>query len=369
MIARCILFVMILVFAGAAQAADFRVSFINPGGNDGFWGEVSRTMTAAADDLNIDLEILNADRQPYGMEMVLKQRLEKGDLPDYFILVNEYQSAARLLHLLDGTSSKVLFLLNTLTRTQRSLLEARGIDLRRVIASIAPDNENAGYEMALSLIEKRRGMRAGEKKIRLLALTGDTSTPSGLLRETGMQRAVAENPDVELLHAIPVDWNEEVAFARTKDVLARTQVDAIWGATDAIAFGARKAAVERGLTAGEDVLFAGLNWSKRAMEAIARREMTMSHGGDVFAGAWAIVLLRDHFFRTSKGEVYVDVRFKMSPITPANVDDYLEHLGDGNWRKIDFGRFCKTRTGRSNYDFSAAAILRAADAGDAKRSQ
>ncbi|MBG6205054.1 ABC-type sugar transport system substrate-binding protein [Labrenzia sp. EL_13] len=360
MVVRFLLFMVFWIFTSVAYAADFRVTFINPGGSSGFWGEVSKTMSAAAADLNIDLEILNADRQPYGMEERLQLRLEQGNLPDYFILVNEYQAAARLVQLLDGKPSKVLFLLNNLTRKQKAILELRNIDLRKIIASVVPDNETAGYEMAFSLFENERLLHPDRKKIRLLALTGDTSTPAGLLRETGMQRAVADNSDVDLIHAIPVNWNEETAYARARDVLARTPVDIVWSANDAIAFGARKAVEETGLKAGADVLFAGLNWSKRAMDAIQRREMTMSHGGHFFAGAWAIVMLRDHFYRISAGEIYVDVRFKMSPITADNVALYLENLGDGNWDKIDFSRFCKTRNGRSNYDFSATAILEAA---------
>ncbi|WP_299816065.1 ABC transporter substrate-binding protein [uncultured Roseibium sp.] len=348
-----------LTFAGVAQSADFRVTFINPGSETGFWGDVSRTMTAAAADLNVELEILHADRQPYIMEALLKKRLEDGDLPDYFVLVNENQSAARLLQLLDGKSSKVLFLLNKLTPKQKSNLEKHNIDLSNIVASIIPDNENAGYEMALSLIERARKSKPQGKPIRLLALTGDTATPAGLHRETGMLRAVADNPDVKLLHAIPADWNETIAYKRAGNVFTRTQVDVVWAANDDIAFGAQKAALEAGLSPGEVIFFAGLNWSSRGMEAVRDHSLTMTHGGHFFAGAWSMVMLRDHFFKNIEGEAFVDVLFKMSPITSENVDLYLANLGDNNWEKIDFRQFCKTINGRSHYDFSAAAILEA----------
>ncbi|MCK7612889.1 ABC transporter substrate-binding protein [Roseibium sediminicola] len=344
----------------AVQAADFRVTFINPGDDTGFWGEVAKTMSAAARDLNADLEILNANRRPYAMEELLSHRLERGDLPDYFILVNENQAAARLMQLMEGHPSKVLFLLNKLTPNQKTNLERRNIDLRSIVASIVPDNETAGYDMATSLIEKARRSGSFKGKIRLLALTGDTNTPAGLQRELGMLRAVADHSDVKLVHAIPVDWSEELAYQRTRDVLARTRVDIVWGASDDLALGAQKAAREAGLVAGKNIFFAGLNWSKRGMDAVATDGMTMSHGGHFFAGAWSMVMLRDHFFKSVKGEVFVDVLFKMSPITMDNVEVYLTHLGDGDWDKIDFTRFCKSRTGRSHYDFSAEAILEAA---------
>ncbi|MFC6657820.1 hypothetical protein ACFQEX_21290 [Roseibium salinum] len=139
------------MFAGAVHAADFRVTFINPGGESGFWGEVSKTMAAAAADLDVELEILYADRQLYRMEALLQQRLDQGDLPDYFILVNENQAAARLLQLLDGKPSKIFFLLNKLTAKQMMMLERRNITMDNIVASIIPDNEIAGYDMAQSL--------------------------------------------------------------------------------------------------------------------------------------------------------------------------------------------------------------------------
>lgn len=360
MIVRLLCIVWLLVASSAAQAADFRVTFINPGDETGFWGEVTRTMSAAASDLNVDLEVLNANRQPYAMEELLSQRLEQGNLPEYFILVNEHQSAARLMQMMEGHPSKVLFLLNKLTPNQKTILERRNIDLRSIVASIVPDDENAGYEMADALFAEARRKGTEKGKIRLLALTGDTSTPAGALREMGMLRAVAGNADVELVHSIPADWDETVAYQRTRDVLKRTRVDVVWSASDDMAFGARRATDELGLAPGEDIFFAGLGWSRRGMDGVQNMEMSLTHGGEFFAGAWSIVMLRDHFHKSVKGEVFVDVLFKMSPITLDNVEIYLNHLGDGNWDKIDFTRFCKSRTGRSHYDFSAEAILEAA---------
>ncbi len=349
-----------LLFAVSAHAGEFRVVFLSPGGETGFWGDVAKTMSAAAQDFDVDLEILYADRKPYAMEEMLHERLGRGDHPDYFVLVNENQAGARLVQQMAGTSSKVIFMLNKLTMKQREILERRGFDLTKIIAGIEPDNETAGYEMAQSLFERARQLDPERGEIRLLALTGDTSTPAGLNRELGMQRAVADNPDVRLVHAIPVAWNETTAYRRTREVLKRGQLDVIWGANDDIALGARKAAMEAGLVPGKDILFSGLNWSARGMNAVRDGTMTMTHGGHFFAGAWSMVLLRDHFHKTVRGEMFVDVLFKMSPITIDNVNLYLERLGDGNWERIDFSTFSKSGSDHNHYDFSAGTILQAA---------
>ncbi|MDN3720698.1 hypothetical protein QW131_19210 [Roseibium salinum] len=140
------------MFAGAVHAADFRVTFINPGGESGFWGEVSKTMAAAAADLDVELEILYADRQLYRMEALLQQRLDQGDLPDYFILVNEKSGGRAAASTARRQAQQdLLFLLNKLTAKQMMMLERRNITMDNIVASIIPDNEIAGYDMAQSL--------------------------------------------------------------------------------------------------------------------------------------------------------------------------------------------------------------------------
>lgn len=86
----------------------------------------------------------------------------------------------------------------------------------------------------------------------------------------------------------------------------------------------------------------------------------MFHGGHFLAGAWAIVILNDHFKGAATDRAPMDVHCKMSPIKSDNVDLYLERLGDRNWDTIDFASFSKSATGSSDYDFSATAVLEAA---------
>lgn len=347
-----------VAMSGYVQAGETRVTFINPGGTQSFWGDVSQTMTAAAADLNIDLEILNADRRPYYMEELLKVRLEQGDLPEYVILVNELQEGARLIKMLEGHPIKVIFLLNGLTRTQLETLDETA--KKPIIGSIIPNNEQAGYEMAVSLVSHSRALMPDKERLRLLALTGDDSTPAALDRQSGMERAIAEYGDVDLIAAVPVNWSGETAYDRTRAFLGRTQIDMIWGANDDIALGASRAAVERGLEPGKNIALAGLNWSKPAMDAVRRGYLTMTHGGHFFAGAWVMVMLYDHHHNAADTTATNDVVFEMSAITPANVDLFLERLGDKDWDKIAFSRFSRVNTGLPLYDFSAEAILEAA---------
>ncbi|MBO6509516.1 MAG: hypothetical protein JJ979_13765 [Roseibium sp.] len=87
--------------------------------------------------------------------------------------------------------------------------------------------------------------------------------------------------------------------------------------------------------------------------------MTLSHGGHYFAGAWAVVLLRDYVDGSDFADASPDVHFDMSAVDESNVDEFLSKLGGDGWGSIDFSGFSKSRGGVAKYDFSARAILNA----------
>jgi ABC-type sugar transport system substrate-binding protein len=231
-----------------------------------------------------------------------------------------------------------------------------GPDSARLIGSIVPDNEIAGYEMALSLIEAARGAGLDDNGIQMLALLGDAATPAALARQAGLERALSDNGGVTLVRALPVMWDQATAQERTAKTLQRHRLDAVWSANDQIALGAQVAALDAGERIGETIFFAGLNWSREGLEAVRDGRMTMTHGGHFFAGAWSMVMLRD----IEDGRLVEDrhVSFPMSAIGPDAVEDFLAVFGTRDWRSIDFARFRLQDAGGS-YDFSAGAILSA----------
>ncbi len=348
-----------LLGVGPAFAdASVSVTFINPGGASAFWGDVSATMAAAAEDLDIDLEVIHTDRDRIKMVEASRTLAARTDLPDYVILVNELQQAPVMLEALQPTGVPVFVLLNRMTPDQREAFVASGGDLSRIVASIVPDNEIAGYEMAMSVISAARSRGLDEDGLHLLALLGDTATPAALAREAGMMRALEENPDVTLVRAFPVMWSEETAYERTASVLRRFDLDAVWAANDQIALGARRAAREAGKTPGESIVFAGLNWSTEGLSAVRAGEMTMTHGGHFFAGAWSMVMIRDLADGLLPQGSHVE--FPMSAVRPDTVSLFLDLFGQRDWQAIDFRSFTLGTGNRDGYAFTADEIVRAA---------
>lgn len=353
LIAVCSMMTFTLAYAGSPIS----VVFINPGGTNEFWGDVSETMAAAAEDLEIELEIIHTNRDRLAMVNAAKEVAARTTFPDYVVVVNELKQAPVMLNILSETKIPVFVLLNRMTDDQRVAYASGGGDLTRLIGSIVPDNEIAGYEMAISLIEKARGLRLDEDGIQMLALLGDAATPAALAREAGLRRALAENPDVNLVRSFPVMWNQDTARERAGEAFKRFPIDSVWSANDQISFGAQAAAIEANEIPGETVVFAGLNWSKEGLIAVREGAMTMTHGGHFFAGAWSMVILRDlaDGMRTENPQV----EFPMSAVTTASVEQFLEFFGDRDWRGIDFSEFQIGQQENGTYDFSATAILSA----------
>lgn len=333
------------------------VTFINPGNETQFWGEVSDTMRAAAKDLEINLEVIHTDRDRIKMVNAAIELAARRDKPDYAIIVNELMQGPQLLAELEDAGIPTFELLNRLTDQQRAAYIADGRTMENVVGSITPNNEVAGYEMAWSLINAARDAGKGDDGVSMLALLGDAATPAALQREVGMRRAIEEAGDAVLVRSFPVMWSQETAYERTAKMLSRTTVDTVWSANDQISFGAQQAAREAGLVPGQDTFFAGLNWSADGLEAVAKRQMTLTHGGHFFAGAWSMVLLRDmHDGRLAPGS---DIEFPMSAVDGSNVGSFLKSFESRNWNEIDFTQFSCGENGPESYSFTAESILTA----------
>jgi len=342
------------------------VAFINPGSTTEFWGDVAATMSAAAEDLNIALDIIHTNRDRIKMVDAARRLAQSDGLPDYIVMVNELQQAPLMLEALQDTGVPVFILLNGMTPDQRDAYEMSGGDLSQIVASIVPDNEIAGYEMAISLIEEARDLGLDGDGISLLALLGDAATPAALAREVGMLRALEENPDVELVRSFPVMWSAETAYQRTASVLGRYDLDAVWAANDQIALGAVQAAVEASETPGESIVFAGLNWSIEGLSAVEDGTLTMTHGGHFFAGAWSMVMLRDLADGVLQAGTHVE--FPMSAIQPDTVDQFQTLIGDRAWNSIDYRAFTIGQGSGDSYGFTSSDILSAKTTEDANGS-
>ncbi|PAW48944.1 LacI family transcriptional regulator [Pseudomonas moraviensis] len=277
------------VFGSAARAES--VLFLNPGTTqEAFWVSYSQFMQAAAHDLGVDLQILYSRRQPELTVAQARIALQGPNRPDYLMFVNEQYVAPQILRLAEGSGVKLFMVNAVLTADQQALVGERADR----IGSLVPNDEEGGYLMMKELIRLHPPV-ARDESIEVLAFSGLKITPSAQLRERGMQRALAEHPQVRLRQLVYSGWTRQRAYEQARQLVSRyPKVSLVWSANDEMAFGAMRAFAEAGKVPGKDVLFSAVNTSSEALQAVIDGRLSALVGGHFTLGGWALVELHDY---------------------------------------------------------------------------
>ena len=358
---RAALAAFILLFPTLALAMS--ATFINPGKSDEkFWVSVSRFMQAAADNLGIALEVLYAERDATLIVTHAKQVVARANKPDYLLAVNEKQVAGEMLKLAANSGIKVFLINNTLSPEQRQTLGKPRERLANWIGSLEPNNEDAGYLMAMDLIATGHRELPRMARLNLFAIGGDKATPAGYERIAGLKRALAEHPEVELRQVVYGEWNQERAREQAEVLFKRyPDTHLVWCANDLMAFGAMASASARGLAPGKEVFFSGLNNSVAAMELRAEGKLASLASGHFSTGGWAMVLLYDYHHGRDFKEVgpleRVEPLFVM--IDKKQARRFLEVFGESQFQSVDFKQFSRIHNPRlKEYRFSILPFLK-----------
>ncbi|MGX9379488.1 ABC transporter substrate-binding protein [Pseudomonas sp. JQ36] len=283
----------LLLFGAAVSVAAKAESvlFLNPGSTqEAFWVSYSQFMQAAARDLGVDLQILYSQRQPELTVAQARMALLGPNRPDYLMFVNEQYVAPQILRLAQGSGVKLFMVNAVLTPDQQALVGER----TDRIGSLVPNDEEGGYLMMKELIRLHPPV-ARDQPIEVLAFSGLKVTPSAQLRERGMQRALAEHPQVRLRQLVYSGWTRQRAYEQARQLVNRyPEVSLVWSANDEMAFGAMRAFAEAGKTPGKDVLFSAVNTSPEALQALVDGRLSALVGGHFTLGGWALVELHDY---------------------------------------------------------------------------
>lgn len=342
------------------------VVFINPGKSDEiYWVTAARAMEASARSLNVNLEVLYAERD-HPRQVVFAQQLAdrpKAQRPDYVIMSNDYAVGSELLRILDAAGIKTFFAFSSIDDPkERALSGGPRERFKGWLGSLEPRADEAGYMTARALIEQGRksGARGPDGKLHLIALAGDRSTPSSILRTVGMHRAVVDAQDVALDQEVFAGWNREKAAEQSEWLFDRyPSAHLIWAGNDLMAFGAMKSWEKRGGKPGHDAWFSGINTSKEAMESLQNGRLTALAGGHFIAGAWALVLLHDyHKGRDFMGEGLEMKQSMFMLFSASDAARFQARFGDMKFDQVDFRRFSKVLNPRlKRYDFNFRQLM------------
>ena len=342
----------------AAWSKDLKVAFINPNGPPEFWQAVCTTMRAAAGQLGIDLEIRDSNSSRDRAIAIARDFLAQRPPPDFLIATNDLNAGGKVVELANAAHVKTILLNNDL---DASYGEPR-TKYPYWLGSIVPDHEGAGYGIATEILTAAQKLH--DRPLKILALTGDATTPASVQRVQGLERGVKVmskllGPNsVQLLGVRYLDWSEKTAESSVHEFLkSGPHIDALWAANDPMALGAIKALKAAGYHPGVDVMVGGLNWSQPAVDRVLNHEMVVTYGGHFLLGAWAMVVLRDYVDGRDFAEEDVRLQFPMGAFD-LPVAQRFPKIGMVDWNRVDFNRFSKTRNpSLARYNFSPDAVL------------
>lgn len=336
---RLLTITSLLLVSYNAHALEIR--FINPGFSDSvdsknnntgnFWFDVSKIMQNAATDLDVTLTIKYANRNHILMKELIQQAIN--DKPDYLILVNEKNVTSKYLSKIDSKNVPIYFLLNRPSPASVDKLRNNGTN---IVGSITPNNRVAGKLLMQELyntFSKKTTTQA-----HTLALLGDYATPASIMRTQGLMDFLTQTPQVTLIAKEVANWSEQEGFRKTLAYMQQApEINIIWCANDAIAFGAKRALKQ--LNKQSQVIVGGINWEAPPNNS---SELDVSIGGHVLLGAYALVNLFDNHTQPQHSPLLHRTADIFDPLNAANIPLY-KAINTTGLAEIDFMQFSKTR--------------------------
>jgi len=130
------------------------------------------------------------------------------------------------------------------------------------VAHISFDGNVSGHEIAKRLFDAMGGSGG------IIALQGILDNVPAKQRYAGLQKALAENPNIQLLDQQTAEWNRNKAFQVTQTLLAKhgDKVKGIWAANDDMALGALQALKAQNLVGKVPIV--GVDAVPEALQAI-----------------------------------------------------------------------------------------------------
>jgi hypothetical protein len=346
-------------------AAAQRVTFINPGkSSEGYWVTVSQVMQQSARSLGMELEIRYAERNrlmPITLAKEIAQRPARSK-PDYLVVTNDYSVGPEILRSLEGAGIPVFMVFSGIPE---DLHAQTGRPRERYpfwLGSMEPRAEDAGYMTARALIQKARAMpqlRGADGKLHFMAVAGDRSTTASAARNRGMLRAVQEAKEVVFTSRSMASGCASGRTSRPRCCTSAIPMPA-WSGLAATRWllvpwrpGDNKAACRARMPCSAPSTPRRRPWMPAGVgvDGACRRPL--------LAGAWALVMLYDHFRGIDFASEGLELHYPMFMLlNETNIPAFESRFAQVQTR-VDFKAFSKFHQPKlKRYDFDIGRLLR-----------
>ena len=335
--------ILTLALAPIANAVESRprIAFLNPAAeNEAFWGQLTEVMRMAADDLGVSLTVHHAGHDRFNSLKIAKRLLAQHNKPDYLIFQMQAQVGPEILAAAERANVYSLVFNTDIPAEDAGSVGKPRERFRYWLGHLFPDDEQAGFLLAKTLMDKTD--QESVHPVEAIGLSGTHDNRATQDRNRGLKACLSdyENKEgrIRLNQIVYAEWERE----RAKRVISRLvrrypQTSVIWAASDQMALGAIDALQLTRLKPNRDVFVGGIDWTHEGLAAVRSGELTASVGGHFMEGAWAVILLHDHFHGRDFADVVgTRIRTPMHVTTRDNVDAFLHSVQPESLEKTDF---------------------------------
>ena len=305
--------------------------------NHSFWGMQREYMKAVARNLNIELtlvEIKPDQENSFAFIDLIHSKLREGIKPDIILGIFYLNGEMEFLEYVE--SEKIPFFS---VNVSLPALNAKKVGKPREnfphwIGHMAPNDENAGYQLALDLIDQQSSPPV------MMSLSGDAESSVAYNRATGANR-VSKEKGVHVLPLINTNWSNQQGYSATKQVYRHfPNVNIIWTAGPGLARGALEFLRDSSLDK-KSIQIGTFDWSVDVLNLLIKKEIDISFGGHFREAGWALILAYDYFSGIDfKTDIGLSIETQLQQATHHNARSLLTNVQQ-NWLKTDFRKFSK----------------------------
>jgi len=334
------------------------IAVFSPGDKSNvFWKEMIDFSKSVADKLEMNVLVYYGDDDADIMAKNMESAAKQATKPNGFIFPSMTGQGDRYIKIAEKHAIPSIFV-NIGLDKNISLSSTRSFN-SFCLGQVTPDDENAGYELAKTLIQTAKS--AGKKSITILAITAQDNDVNAALRVKGMEKALKEFPDVILSRIANTDWSKVQTVEALELEKDLKKITIVWAASDDMALTASSFFKSKGLSQGKDVFIGGIDWTNQALLAIKSGELTTSVGGHFADMGWAMILFYDYFNGKDFAGENTIFKSAMKPLIAKNVNIFLSADTKDRWNDVNFRSFSKVlNPSLKEYRFDLVVLLRMA---------
>jgi len=334
------------------------IAVFSPGDKSNvFWTDMINFSKSVADKLQMNIVVYYGDDDADIMAKNMETAAKLASKPDGFIFPSMTGQGDRYIKIAEKHAIPSIFVNIGLDKNV-TVSSTRSYN-SFCLGQVTPDDENAGYELAKTLIMTAKS--AGKKSINILAIAAQENDVNAVLRVKGLEKALKEFPDVILSRIANTDWSKEQTLEALEAEADLNRITIVWAASDDMALTASSYFKTKGLYQGKDVFIGGIDWTNKALQAVKSGELTTSVGGHFADMGWAMILFYDYFNGKDFASENTIFKSAMKPLIAKNVNIFLSSEGKDRWSDVNFRSFSKVlNPSLKEYRFDLVVLLRMA---------